>query len=321
MEKLDAYLEGVRTVGISGHINPDGDCIGSSLAVYNYMVRNFPDINVYIYLDRIPNLFKFLKNSKKIKIHKQKEKVHDLFIALDCATKDRLGDAEKYFDTAKKTICIDHHISNEGFGDERLIVPNASSASELVFGILDEEKIDKSVAECLYVGIVHDTGLFQYTSTSSRTMEIAGKLMDKGIDFSRIVDKTFFEKTFEQQKIMGVALSKAKLACGCRVITCIITNEDMKACEVSPKHLEGIVSHLRSTKGVDASVLMYQNAEDGYKVSLRSQRRANVSDVASAYGGGGHVRAAGCTFTGRDPEEVMEEIVKKIGEYYKDESV
>ena len=321
MERIDACLDGVKSVGIAGHINPDGDCIGSSLAVYNYIAENYPDIKVFVYLDKVPNLFKFLKNARRIKSALSKEREHDLFFALDCADLGRLGEAKKFYDAAKKTVCVDHHISNAGFADERYIVPQASSTSELVYNIMDPEKISKGIAECLYVGIVHDTGLFQYSCTSSRTMEIAGALMDMGIDYSRIVDRTFFQKTFEQQKILGVALSKAKLSHGGRIISCIITNEDMKACSVAPRHLEGIVSQLRSTKGVDTAIFLYQNAEDGYKISMRSERIADVSAVASLYGGGGHVRAAGCTVKGIEPDVFMEEVIERVGEYFGDESV
>ena len=316
MERIDAYLDGVKSVGIAGHINPDGDCIGSSLAVYNYIAENYPDINVFVYLDKVPNIFKFLKNAKRIKSALSKEREHDLFFALDCADLGRLGEAKKFYDAAKKTICVDHHISNEGYADVRYIVPPASSTSELVYDVLDPEKISKGIAECLYVGIVHDTGLFQYSCTSSKTMEIAGVLMDTGIDYSRIVDRTFFQKTFEQQKILGVALSKAKLSREGRIISCIITNEDMKACNVAPRHLEGIVAQLRSTKGVDTAIFLYQNAENGYKISMRSERIVNVSAVAEEYGGGGHIRAAGCTVHDVDPEILMEEVIEKVGEFF-----
>ena len=284
--------------------------------MYNYIAENYPDINVFVYLDKVPNIFKFLKNAKRIKSALSKEREHDLFFALDCADLGRLGEAKKFYDAAKKTICVDHHISNEGYADVRYIVPSASSTSELVYDVLDPERISKGIAECLYVGIVHDTGLFQYSCTSSKTMEIAGVLMDTGIDYSRIVDRTFFQKTFEQQKILGVALSKAKLSREGRIISCIITNEDMKACNVAPRHLEGIVAQLRSTKGVDTAIFLYQNAENGYKISMRSERIVNVSAVAEEYGGGGHIRAAGCTVHDVDPEILMEEVIEKVGEFF-----
>ncbi len=309
MEKLDYYLQDVKTVAISGHINPDGDCIGSSLAVYNYIRENYPDIKVDVYLGEIPNLFKFLSGSDIIQSYPSKDKTHDLFIALDCGDTGRMGNAGKYFESAKKTICIDHHISNEGFGDEYLIVPDASSASELVFTVLDEDRISKEIAECLYVGILHDTGCFQYSSTSSKTMRIAGCLMDKGVDFTRIIDKTFFEKTFEQQKILGLVLGRAQRHLDGNVISCIIDRNDMDSCSVRPRHLEGIVAHMRSTKGVDTAIFIYQNCDDGFKVSLRSQELIDVSKIASEFGGGGHVRAAGCNIKG-DPNVALGEILE-----------
>ena len=279
IEKIDALLAGVSTVAIAGHIKPDGDCTGSTLALYNYIKNNYPEIQVTLYLDPIPNLFKFLQRSEEIVSDYSEDAQYDLFFALDCGDTGRLGGASRYFDAAKKTVCIDHHISNQSFADLNHIRPEASSTSELVFELLDETKITKEIAECLYVGIIHDTGVFQYSCTSSKTMNIAGKLMDKGINYPDIVDKTFFEKTFEQNQILGTALLKAKRYFDDRCIACIITAQDMKDCHALPKHLEGIVAQLRSTKGVDVAVLIYENADGTYKVSMRTNGAVDVAAI------------------------------------------
>lgn len=190
MKDFATYLEGVQTVAIAGHVRPDGDCVGSCLATYNYIKDNYPKIEVALYLQPIPNIFKFLSRADEIMHSCEEDKTYDLFIAQDCGDLKRLGDAAKYFETAKKTICVDHHVSNDNFADENYIFPYASSASELVFGLIGEKSITKKIAECIYVGMVHDTGVFQYSCTSAKTMEIAGKLMEMGIDFSKIVDET-----------------------------------------------------------------------------------------------------------------------------------
>lgn len=317
MQTLDAYLRDVKTVGIAGHIKPDGDCVGSTLATYNYIKNNYPEIEVKVYLEAIPNIFKFLSRSGELCWDLSEDISYDLFICLDCGDELRLGDAVKYFNSAKKTLCVDHHISNKSFADDNFIVPDASSACELVFEMLDEKLITKEIAECLYVGIVHDTGVFQYSCTSSKTMNIAGKLMDKGIDYSDIVDKTFFEKTFEQHKILATALLKAKRHFLGKCISSIITAEDMKECGVLPKHLEGIVAQLRSTKDCDVSILIYETPAGSYKVSLRSNGRVNVSEIASSHGGGGHVRASGITMEG-NPEEILKLLLSDIEKQYKE---
>lgn len=311
MEKIDALLAGVSLVAIAGHTKPDGDCTGSTLALYNYIKNYDPSIRVTLYLEPIPNLFKFLQRSDEIVSDFSGDAAYDLFFALDCGDGGRLGGALRYFETAKKTVCIDHHISNQSFADVNDVKPEASSTSELVFELLDEKKITKEIAECLYVGIIHDTGLFQYSCTSSKTMNIAGRLMDKGIDYPRIVDKTFFEKTFEQNQILGTALLKAKRHFDERCITCVLTAQDMADCHALPKHLEGIVSHLRSTKGVDVSVLLYENTDRTYKVSMRSNGAVDVAAICVKYGGGGHVRAAGATVSG-DPEHMLHQLLEDV---------
>ena len=203
--KLEEQLYDVKRVAIAGHVKPDGDCVGSTLAVYNYIRKYHPEMEVELHLEPIPNIFKFLANADKIDSSYIEKEPYDLFIALDCGDEKRLGNA------AKRTFCVDHHISNQNFADANYIFPEASSTCELVYELIDEEKITKEIAECIYVGIVHDTGVFQYSCTSEKTMEAAGVLMGMGIDFPKIVDQTFFTKTYEQNRIMGLALVKSKL--------------------------------------------------------------------------------------------------------------
>lgn len=313
MNNLDSQLEGVRTVAIAGHIRPDGDCVGSTLAVYNYIKTYYPQIFVTLYLEPIPNIFKFLARAQEIENDCSKDEEYDLFIALDCGDTGRLGAAAKYFEQAKKTVCIDHHVSNLSFADENYIFPDASSTSELIFDLLDTEKITKEIAECIYTGMVHDTGVFQYSCTSAKTMNAAGILMEKGINFSEIVDKTFFEKTYEQNRILGHALVKSELHLEGRCISTVITQQEMKDYQVLPKHLEGIVSQLRSTKGVETAIFVYENEDGSFKVSMRSAGIVDVAKIAVAYGGGGHARAAGITMQG-ESTAIIETLLKDIKE-------
>lgn len=311
MKDFATYLEGVQTVAIAGHVRPDGDCVGSCLATYNYIKDNYPKIEVALYLQPIPNIFKFLSRADEIMHSCEEDKTYDLFIAQDCGDLKRLGDAAKYFETAKKTICVDHHVSNDNFADENYIFPYASSASELVFGLIGEKSITKKIAECIYVGMVHDTGVFQYSCTSAKTMEIAGKLMEMGIDFSKIVDETFYTKTFEQNQILGKALLNSRLLLDGKMIASVITMEEMKQYHVLPKHLDGIVNQLRVTKGVEAAVFLYENEDGSYKVSTRSNGLVNVAELAVRFGGGGHERAAGFSMEGT-PEDLINKVAFEI---------
>lgn len=311
MRELASQLAQVKTVAIAGHVRPDGDCVGSCLATYNYIKTWFPQIQVDVYLEPIPNIFKFLKNADKIKHSCDNDQTYDLCIVQDCGDTGRLGEAVKYFETAKKTICIDHHVSNDNFADENYIFPQASSTSELVFELIGEEHLTKEIAECIYVGMVHDTGVFQYSSTSAKTMNAAGVLMEKGIDFSRIVDDTFYTKTFGQNKILGQALLNSRLLLDGAAIGTSISREEMEHFAVLPKHLDGIVNQLRVTKGVQAAIFLYENEDGTWKVSMRSNGKVNVAEIAMKYQGGGHVMAAGATMEGA-PEEIFDRLCVEI---------
>mgnify|MGYP000323260005 FL=1 len=169
---LNDVLKGKHSVAIGGHIRPDGDCIGSTLGLYLYLTTYYPEIETDLYLEEIPEAFQMMGHRDVPKHEIVEGKVYDLFISLDCGDERRLGFSEPVFQNAKETLCVDHHVSNESFADTNYIVPDASSTSELVFRLLDEEKITKEIASFLYMGIVHDTGVFQYSCTSPETMEV-----------------------------------------------------------------------------------------------------------------------------------------------------
>lgn len=313
MQDLASQLKGIRSVVILGHVRPDGDCVGSCLATWNYLRTWFPQIEADVYLEPIPNIFRFLNGADQIRHDLKEEKNYDLCIVQDCGDTARLGDAVHFFEMAKKSICIDHHISNVSFAEENYIFPKASSTSELIFDLIGEKAVTKEIAECIYVGMVHDTGVFQYNSTSAKTMNTAGKLMEKGIDFTKIVDETFYTKTYNQNRIMGKALMESRLHLDGVCISAVVTLEDMKAFDVLPKHLDGIVNQLRVTKDVEVAVFLYQNEKENYKVSMRSNGKVDVAKIAMCYGGGGHKMAAGVTMEG-SAESILEKICEKVKE-------
>lgn len=251
--KLEEQLYDVKRVAIAGHVKPDGDCVGSTLAVYNYIRKYHPEMEVELHLEPIPNIFKFLANADKIDSSYIEKEPYDLFIALDCGDEKRLGNAVKYFHAAKRTFCVDHHISNQNFADANYIFPEASSTCELVYELIDKEKITKEIAECIYVGIVHDTGVFQYSCTSAKTMNIAGRLMEweliSAVSWIRLIMRNL---RAEPDFGSGIGGQPALLDGKC--IASIVTKEEMEKYQVLPKHLEGIVQQLRATKDVEAAI-------------------------------------------------------------------
>lgn len=317
MIDLARELENVRSVAIAGHIRPDGDAVGSCLGLYHYLRKNYPDIEAAVYLEKIPRAYGIIPGVEEICHDFRREKVYDLFFCMDCADEQRLGEASNYEHSAHRTLCIDHHVSNRGFGDADYIVPDASSTSELVFRLLDEEKLPFESAEALYMGIVHDTGVFRHSCTSPETLEIAAKLMRKGINCSRIINCTYYDKTYPQNQILGKALMESILLMDGKVICSVIRLKDMEFYGVEASDLDGIVQILMSTAGTEAAVFLYETEPQTYKVSLRSKEIVDVSRVAGFFGGGGHVRAAGCSMQGSAYDvmnNIMPLIEKQLGQ-------
>lgn len=206
--------------------------------------------------------------------------------------------AEFYFDMAKTTINVDHHVSNTKFAEANHVVPEASSASEVVYDLLDKDKIGLASAEALYMGIICDSGVFKYSSTSEHTMRIAGHLMSIGVDCSRFIDEVFYERTYTQARLMGQALLNSVCVFGGRCIYTVVDREMFERFGADHNDLEGIVEQLRLTKGVEVAVLISETEEGTSKFSFRSKRFVDVNKVTAVFGGGGHVRAAGCTVQG-----------------------
>ena len=297
MKNIAEVLEGVKTVGIGGHIRPDGDCVGSCMALYLYIRTYFPDIDVNVYLDHPKPIFGHIECIDEIKTEAD-DSVYDLFITCDVSARDRLALADNLFEHAKKTVCIDHHVSNSGFADVNHIRGEVSSCCEVLYGILDPDKVDLAVATAVYTGMIHDTGVFQYSSTSPETMRIAGELMKTGFDFSRIIDESFYQKTYLQNQVMGRVLAESILLQDGKCVVGYLKRREMDFYGVEGKDLEGIVSQLRLTAGVEVAIFIYEMQTQFFKVSLRSNGKVDVSKIAVFFGGGGHVRAAGCDMQG-----------------------
>ena len=307
---LKDVLKDAKTIAIGGHIRPDGDCVGSCLGLYQYL-KQYTSIEIDVYLETFSDVFNFMKATKDIKHTVKPDAIYDLFICLDCSDDNRLGFSKELYNNAKRTVCIDHHISNLAFAMDNYINPEASSSSELVYNLLEKDKITKEIAESLFVGIIHDTGVFQYTNTSPETMEAGAALMRTGIDASKIIEKTFYEKTYVQNQILGRSLLESILLMDGKCIASVVTQKELDFYNVEAKDLEGIVSQLRVTKGVDVAIFLYELQPQEFKVSLRSNENVDVSRIAQIFNGGGHKKAAGFSMKG-SAHDVINNIAHQI---------
>lgn len=299
MEKINLLEEckDAKSIVISGHVRPDGDCVGSCLAMYLYLKKALADREVTLCLEEPSEVYQCIKGFDCIDSSFQAA-VPDVFIALDCE-QSRLGKAQPLFEGAKKRINIDHHVSNVGgCGDVNYVVPGLSSTAELVYELIDKSYMDEEIAKAVYIGIIHDTGIFKYSNTSPKTLRTAADLIEYGFDFPDVIDKTFYEKTYVQNQLLGRALLESIVFMDGKCIVSAINRKILDFYNAEPKDLEGIVNQLRIIKGVECAIFMYETGNLEYKVSLRSCKYIDVSRIASYFGGGGHVRAAGCSMNG-----------------------
>ncbi len=308
---LNKLLKLADTIAIGGHVRPDGDCIGSCMGLCRYIKDNYSDKEVEVYLEEIPEKFKFMRETENVRHEILEGKRYDLFICLDCGDLERLGFSAPLFETARHTLCIDHHVSNPGFAQENHIVPDASSTSELVYYLLDKERVGLETAEALYVGLSHDTGVFQYSCTAPSTLRAAAELLEIGVDAPKLIRETFYEKSYAQHQVLGRALLESILFLDGKCIASYIREREMKFFGVDRSDLDGIASQLRNTKGVEVAIFMDEIRPNVYKVSLRSGELVDVSVIARYFGGGGHRRAAGFTLTGT-PYDVINNLSRRI---------
>ncbi|MBQ7587910.1 MAG: bifunctional oligoribonuclease/PAP phosphatase NrnA [Lachnospiraceae bacterium] len=287
-----------KTIGITGHVRPDGDCVGAVLGLYSYLSNAYKDADIRIFLEEPAEMFSFLKGYDKIDSTFAYPGQFDVFFSLDSGDLERIEKSQKLFLGAKKSICIDHHISNQGFGDVSHVEPQASSTCEILTHMFEDEYMDAEVAKALYTGIAHDTGIFRYSCTGAKTFEALGKLVQYDFDGSKITDETFLQKTYVQNQILGRTLLESILFMDGRCIAGSIDRKAMEFYGVNSRDFEGIVNQLQVTKGVEVAIFMHETGTLEHKVSLRSNGKVDVSEVASYFGGGGHVRAAGCTMNG-----------------------
>lgn len=312
---IQLYKEAIsaESIAILGHVRPDGDCIGSCLGLYHYLKDQNPKARVQVYLEPFAEKFMFLEDADKISHDPEEAVAYDLCFVLDCSDEERIGAFAAYLKSAKRSICIDHHITNKGFVPNSLVRPEASAASEIIYSLIEPEHLTKTIAECLYMGIVHDTGVFKHSNTTKATMEAAGALLAYGINASYIIDHTFYEKTYLQNKVMGRVLLDSELFLNGKVIGAVVRKAAMEEYQVTAKDLDGIIDQLRITKGVEAAIFITEQEEKVCKASMRSNSVVNVAEIAAGFDGGGHIRAAGCTMK-CDAKEALMLLTEKVKE-------
>ena len=296
MEILDLVKNCTR-IGLTGHENPDGDCTGACCGLALYLRKVLPEAVVDIYLEPpAENLIRNIPGADTIiyEVTGNEEK-YDAFIVLDSAP-SRVGKPLELYNRAGLKINIDHHRTNPGAGDtECYIDGKASSACELVYNVIDREEIDARIAKALYVGIVTDTGVFQYSNTSESTMRAAGSLMSYGFDHTAVIREVFFERTPKQARVLGTALIKAEPLLDGKLILCCFDKKTMDELGAGRKDLDGISAQLLLTEGADCSVFFHETEPGIWRASMRSLHVTDVSSIAAKHEGGGHLRAAGFT--------------------------
>ena len=313
---IDEFLSEAKTVAIFGHVRPDGDCVGSTTAIYNYIKDNYPAIRADIFLENFPESYKILRGAGEASPAYTAEcndgQPYDLAFLMDTPSFERVGaNGAECLRAAKKTINVDHHISNPlNLCTANFVEPEASSASELLYTLLDKAKVGCETASSLYLGIVHDTGAFKYSCTGKRTMQVVGDLIEAGVDFAKIVNETYYTRTYKQTIVTGFAMQQCKLALGGKVVYSYITPEDMERFGVTPVELSTVIDTIREVGGTEVAFLLYP-VNGKYKISLRSNYIVDVNAIAKEFGGGGHTRAAGGD-TSDAPEIAIEKILKLI---------
>ena len=310
---LDEILKEIKkaaTIIILTHESPDGDAIGSSMAMKLMLEKMGKSADVII--PEFARIYDFLPSIEQVK--KDSEiKNYDLAISVDCATFKRMAGNE-YFKNAKKTIVIDHHGSNEMYGDLNFVNPVSPACCEVLAGMFGyyEFEITKDIGTCIMTGIITDTGGFQYRGVNPETFEFTAELIRKGVDIPDIYKRTLRTKTKGNFKLTRKVLDRMELLEDGKVTFTYINSQDEKEVDAEPGDHEGLVELGRDIEGVEVSIFVRQKeGENAYKISLRSSDYVNVSDICLLFGGGGHPRAAGALIQG-NLEQVREKILKEV---------
>ncbi len=317
---LDNILEEInkaKSIVIVTHENPDGDAVGSSLALYNAL-KNYGKEIVDVIIPEYSRCFEFLPGTKDIKKESNIEN-YDLAISVDAATIQMLNGWSKYFENAKKSIVIDHHGTNTMYGDINFVNPDAPACSQILIVVLQYLKMEitKDVGTCILTGIITDTGGFKYEGTNVETFEFVAELLNKGVNVSKIYRRVLDITTRSSFELRRIAESRLEFFNDDKSVFTYITLDDEEKVHSETGDHEGIVNIGKCIEGVEVSVFVRELKNGkGWRVSLRSNEYANVSDIALLFGGGGHPRAAACIIQG-DLQHVKDKIMNEVKAYLK----
>jgi len=314
---LDNILEEInkaQTIVILTHENPDGDAIGTGLALYNAL--KLYGKNPEFVVPEFSRVYNFLPGADEIKKEGSLDK-YDLAISVDSATSRIIASGDKYFETAKSKVVIDHHGSNTMYGDYNYVNPDAPACSQLLIVILDyfNIDIDKEIGTCILTGIITDTGGFKYPGVTAETFEFVAGLLKKGVNVSSIYKKVLQIRTKANFELVKIATDRLQFLENGKVAFTYITNQDELNVNAENGDHEGLVDIGRDIEGVEVSIFIRETLEKGLKISLRSNEYVNVSDIALLFGGGGHPRAAGCnikTSIEQCKERILAEVKKLL---------
>ena len=292
---IAAIIRQSKTFFIAGHVKPDGDSLGSALAIASMLNRNGKKASVYC-ADDVPEMLKFMPGAKSIKKTVSKNAFFDCAIILESVDFSRMGNIISV-NQAKKIINIDHHSIFTDFGDVNYIVPKSSSTAELILKIFEYMKITptKNEASNLYTGLVTDTGRFQQLNTTVDSHLAAAKLIGFGVSPNEIFNNVYVNSSAGALKLLGFALSDLKTVFNGKMAYMFITRKMLKESGAKEDETEGIVNFAMTVKGVKVACLFKEVDKNTTKISFRSVKDFNVLEIVKKCGGGGHKNAAGCT--------------------------
>nr|WP_223829869.1 bifunctional oligoribonuclease/PAP phosphatase NrnA [Paenibacillus arenilitoris] len=304
LEQLDdalAFIDRADSFLVVSHVQPDGDAISSTVAV-GWLLRKLGKTAVLINEGELPSRLSYLHLFDEIVNYKQAAPVqkYDAVIAVDCADFKRIGEVSDCFAPDAKLLNIDHHPTNNAFGAANVIRPGAAATVEILYDLIERAGIalDLDSATAIYTGLLTDTGGFRYSNTSARVMEIASRLLATGVPGSELADRLLEKMTMAKLKLLKLSLNRLTFTDNQEIGWVYIAKNDLQNTNAVPEDLEGIVNYALNVDGVQVGILFKETEDGTVKASLRSAGKANVAEIAQSFGGGGHVRAAGCRLDG-----------------------
>lgn len=299
---------------VVSHVQPDGDAASSTVAI-GWLLHSLGKKFTMVNEGAIPARLSFLWQVDQIQSYTSApiNRTFSTVICVDCADFSRVGKVQAIFAEQAHILNIDHHPTNDGYGAVNVIKSDAASTTQVLFDLFQLFHIDWSldVATALYTGLLTDTGGFRYANTTPRVMEIVSTLLSHGVNGHQLADHLLEKMTMPQMLLLSKALSRLTFSEDKRISWVYITPEDMIVTGGANEDLEGIVNYPRNIEGVEVGILFKQVNDNVVKVSLRSGDRVNVAAVAQSFGGGGHIRAAGCRVEGA-LDDVMSQVVEQV---------